>query len=337
VRCILELLEREGASETGAVMTGSTVKIAVLDDYQNIALTMADWSAVPGNPEIKVFNDHIFELERLVQRLFPFDVLCIMRERTPMTAALLDRLPNLKLIASTGPRNAAIDLEAAKRNGVEVAHTGYQSAPTIEFTWALILALARNVAIENTSLRSGGWQITVGADLCGKTLGILGLGNIGSRIAEIGKAFGMNVIAWSQNLTPEKAQSFGVRFVAKDELFREADFLTIHLVLSDRSRGIVGKAELSMMKPTALLINTARGPIVDEMALVEALNEQKIAGAAIDVFDHEPLPAEHPFRTLPNVLATPHLGYGSQSLYETFYRDSVANIKAWIMKTSGKD
>jgi phosphoglycerate dehydrogenase-like enzyme len=313
-------------------MSGSTVKIAVLDDYQNIALTMADWSAIPGNPEIKVFNDHLFELEQLVQRLFPFDVLCIMRERTPMTAALLDRLPNLKLIASTGPRNAAIDLEAAKRNGIEVAHTGYQSAPTIEFTWALILALARNVATENASLRSGGWQITVGGDLYGKTLGILGLGNIGSRIAEIGKAFGMNVIAWSQNLTQEKAESFGVRFVPRDELFREADILTIHLVLSDRSQGIVGKAELSMMKPTSFLINTARGPIVDEAALVETMSTKKIAGAAIDVFDHEPLPAEHPFRTLPNVLATPHLGYGSQSLYETFYRDSVANIKAWILR-----
>jgi phosphoglycerate dehydrogenase-like enzyme len=315
-------------------MTGSTVKIAVLDDYQNIALTMADWSVISGNPEIKVFNDHIFDLEQLVQRLLPFDVVCIMRERTPMTAALLDRLPNLKLIASTGPRNAAIDLEAAKRNGVEVAHTGYQSAPTIEFTWASILALARNVATENTSLRSGGWQVTVGADLYGKTLGVLGLGNIGSRVAEIGKAFGMNVIAWSQNLTQENAESLGVRYVPRDELFREADFLSIHLVLSDRSRGTVGKAELSMMKPTAFLINTARGPIVDEKALVETLSAQKIAGAAIDVFDHEPLPAEHPFRTLPNILATPHLGYGSQSTYETFYRDSVANINAWILRNS---
>jgi len=317
-------------------MTGSTVKIAVLDDYQNIALTMADWLAIPGNPEIKVFNDHIVELEPLVERLFPFDVLCIMRERTPMTAALLDRLPNVKLIASTGSRNAAIDLEAAKKHGVEVAHTGYQSAPTIEFTWALILALARNIAPENTSLRSGGWQTTVGADLYGKTLGVLGLGNIGAHVAEIGKAFGMNVIAWSQNLTQEKAASLGVRFVPKDELLSEADFLTIHLVLSDRSRGIIGKAELGMMKPTAFLINTARGPIVNEAALVETLTARKIAGAAIDVFDREPLPPEHPFRILPNVLATPHLGYGSQCLYEIFYRDSVANIKAWILRNSGK-
>jgi phosphoglycerate dehydrogenase-like enzyme len=315
-------------------MTGSTIKIAVLDDYQNIALKMADWSSIPGNPEIKVFNDHISELEPLVQRLFPFHVVCIMRERTPMTAALLDRLPNLRLIASTGSRNAAIDLEAVKRRGIEVRHTGYQPAPTIEFTWALVLALARNVVTENSSLRNGGWQTAVGADLCGKTLGVLGLGNIGSRVAEIGKSFGMKVIAWSQNLTQEKAEKSGARLVSKDELFREADFVTVHLVLSERSRGIVGKPELALMKPTSFLINTARGPIVDEAALVETLSGQKIAGAAIDVFDLEPLPAEHPFRHLPNVLATPHLGYGSRSLYEIFYRDSVGNIKAWVLGDS---
>jgi phosphoglycerate dehydrogenase-like enzyme len=315
-------------------MTGSTIKIAVLDDYQNIALKMADWSSIPGNPEIEVFNDHISELERLVQRLFPFNVVCIMRERTPMTAALLDRLPNLQLIASTGHRNAAIDLEAAKKRGVEVRHTGYRATPTIEFTWALLLALARNVVIENSSLRNGGWQTTVGADLCDKTLGVLGLGNIGSRVAEIGKSFGMKAIAWSQNLTQEKAEGSGARLVSKDELFREADFLTIHLVLSERSRGIVGKRELALMKSTSFLINTARGPIVDEAALIETLRNQKIAGAAIDVFDHEPLPADHPFRHLPNVLATPHVGYGTQSLYEIFYRDTVANIKEWVLGKS---
>jgi phosphoglycerate dehydrogenase-like enzyme len=315
-------------------MTGSNIKIAVLDDYQNIALKMADWSSIPGNPEIEVFNDHISELERLVQRLFPFNVVCIMRERTPMTAALLNRLPNLQLIASTGHRNAAIDLEAAKKRGVEVRHTGYRATPTIEFTWALLLALARNVVIENSSLRNGGWQTTVGADLCDKTLGLLGLGNIGSRVAEIGKSFGMKAIAWSQNLTQEKAEGSGARLVSKDELFREADFLTIHLVLSERSRGIVGKRELALMKSTSFLINTARGPIVDEAALVETLRNQKIAGAAIDVFDHEPLPADHPFRHLPNVLATPHVGYGTQSLYEIFYRDTVANIKEWVLGKS---
>ena len=311
-------------------MRGSPIKIAVLDDYQNIALKMADWSSLPGNPDIKVFNNHISEIEPLIERLLPFDVICIMRERTPITAALLERLPNLKLIASTGPRNAAIDVETARKRGIEVLHTGYQSAPTIEFTWALILALARNIEIENASLRSGGWQAAVGADLHGKTLGVLGLGNIGARVAEIGKAFGMNVIAWSQNLTKEKADASGARLATKEELFGESDFLTIHLVLSDKSKGTVGRAELALMKPTSFLINTARGPIVDEAALIEALTAGKIAGAAIDVFDQEPLPAGHPFRCLSNVLATPHVAYGSRSLYETFYGDSVANIRAWM-------
>ncbi len=316
------------------VMNGSRIKIAVLDDYQNISLKMADWSSIPGNPEISVFNDHMSDENSLAKSLFPFDIVCIMRERTLMSATLLDRLPNLKLIASTGPRNAAIDLEAAKRRGIEVLHTGYNSTPTIEFTWAMIMALARNIAIENASLRSGGWQTAVGADLHGKTLGVLGMGNIGSRVAEIGKFFGMRVIAWSQNLTQEKAAASGARLVSKDQLFREADFLTIHLVLSARSRGIVGKEELSLMKPTSFLINTARGPIVDEAALVETLTNRKIAGAAIDVFEQEPLPAEHPFRRLPNVLATPHIGYGSRSLYEIFYGDSVANITAWVLRNN---
>jgi phosphoglycerate dehydrogenase-like enzyme len=211
-----------------------------------------------------------------------------------MTAALLDRLPNLRLIASTGSRNAAIDLEAAKRRGIEVRHTGYLPTPTIEFTWGLILAVARNIAAENASLRNGWWQTAVGTDLYDKTLGVLGLGSIGSRIAEIGKSFGMNAISWSQNLTQEKAEASGARLVSKDELFRESDFLTIHLVLSDRSRGMVGKPELALMKPTSFLINASRGPIVDEAALIETLREQKIAGAAIDVFDHEPLPSFSP-------------------------------------------
>ncbi len=305
------------------------MKIGILDDYQDVALQMADWSSIPGNPEIKVFHDHVAELEPLVQRLLPFDVLCIMRERTSMSAALLDRLPNLKLIASTGSRNAAIDTEAAKRHGIEVLHTGYDSTPTIELTWALILAAARNVVAENVSLRSGGWQTTVGADLHGKTLGVVGLGNIGSRVAEIGRAFRMNVIAWSQNLTTEKAEASGASLVSKEEIFRNADILSIHLILSHRSRGLVGRNELNLMKPTAYLINTSRGPIVDEAALIETLKARKIAGAAVDVFDLEPLPAEHPFRHLRNVLATPHIGYASRFLYETFYKDSVANIRSW--------
>jgi phosphoglycerate dehydrogenase-like enzyme len=249
-----------------------------------------------------------------------------------MTGELLDRLPNLQLIASTGAGNAAIDAETVKRRGIEVLYTGYNSNPTIEFTWALILALVRNVATENASLRGGGWQIAVGADLFGKTLGIVGLGNIGSRVAEIGRAFGMNVIAWSQNLTKERAGAAGARLVSKEEIFRESDIITIHLVLSHRSRGIVGRSELTSMKPTAHLINAARGPIVDEAALIEVLKARKIAGAGLDVFDIEPLPPEHPFRHLPNILATPHLGYGSRSLYATFYRDSVENIKSWILR-----
>lgn len=306
------------------------MKIAILDDYQEIALKMADWSLIPGKPEIQVFKDHVADLERLVLRLFPFDILCIMRERTPMTAELMDRLPNLKLIASTGYQNAAIDIEATKRRGIAVMHTNYESAPTIEFTWSLILALVRNIAIENTSLRNGGWQTGVGGDLKGKTLGVLGLGKIGSAVASIGLAFGMNIIAWSPNLTIEKAKFAGVRYVSKEDLFRLSDILSLHIVLSNTTRGIVGKTDLALMKPTAYFVNTSRGPLVDENDLITVLRNKRIAGAAVDVFDIEPLPANHPFRSLPNVLATPHLGYGTKSLYEIFYKDSVENIRKWI-------
>ncbi len=247
-----------------------------------------------------------------------------------MTAELLDRLPNLKLIASTGAGNAAIDGEAVKRRGIEVLHTGYNSNPTIEFTWALILALVRNVATENASLRGGGWQIAVGADLFGKTLGIVGLGNIGSRVAEIGNAFGMKVVAWSQNLTRETADALGVELVGKDVLFQRADVVTVHLVLSDRTRGIVGKRELALMKPTAFLINTARGPVVDEQALIDALRRSVIAGAGLDVFDEEPLPVDHPLRRLENALLTPHLGYVTVENYREAYGQAVENIQAFL-------
>jgi phosphoglycerate dehydrogenase-like enzyme len=239
-------------------------------------------------------------------------------------------LPQLKLIASTGPRNAAIDVEAAAERGIVVAHTGYDARPTIEMTWALILASARQVALENAHLRAGGWQLRMGDSLHGKTLGVLGLGNIGSEVARIGLAFGMEVIAWSQNLTPDKAQACGARLVSKEELFRSADVLTIHLVLSQRTKGLVGAAELQAMKPSARLINTSRGPIVDEPALIEVLRERRIAGAALDVFDIEPLPADHPFRSLDNVLATPHIGFVARELYRTFYRDTVENITRWL-------
>ena len=250
-----------------------------------------------------------------------------------MTAALIERLPNLKLIASTGPRNAAIDLEAARKHHVDVAHTGYSSTPTIEFTWAMILAVARQITIENASLRSGGWQRGVGSDLRGKTLAVLGLGNVGGPVAEIGKAFGMRVIAWSPNLSRERAESSGAQLVSKATLFREADVLTVHLVLSDKTRGIVGGSELAWMKPSSYLINTSRGPLIDETSLINALEERKIAGLAVDVFE---LPTNHPFRRLTNVLATPHIGFGSQSLYETFYRDSVKNITNWILNSKGR-
>jgi phosphoglycerate dehydrogenase-like enzyme len=310
------------------------MRIAILDDYQGIALKLADWSSIPGRPEIKVFTDHVFDLDKLVERLLPYDIVCILRERTPMAAALIERLPNLKLIASTGSRNAAIDLEAARKHRVDVVHTGYSSTPTIEFTWALILAIARNITVENASMRSGGWQTGVGSDLRGKTLAVLGLGNVGGPVAEIGKAFGMRVIAWSPNLTSERAS--GVQLVSKADLFRKADFLTVHLVLSPKTRGIIGVAELALMKRSSYLINTSRGPLIDETALIQALEDKKIAGFAVDVFEQEPLPADHPFRRLTNVLATPHIGFGSQSLYETFYRDAVANITSWIDRSQSK-
>jgi phosphoglycerate dehydrogenase-like enzyme len=306
------------------------VQVAVLDDYQNVALEMADWSPLAGRAAVTVFIDHLSELDAIVARLLPFDVLCVMRERTPLTRGVIERLPRLKLIASTGARNASIDVAAAAERGIAVMHTGYDSRSTIELTWALILASARHVASENANLRAGGWQRTVGDVLSGKTLGVLGLGRIGSEVARIGLAFGMQVIAWSQNLTSEKAHASGARLVSKQELFRNADVLTIHLVLSERSRGLVGAAELRAMKSSARLVNTSRGPIVDERALIEALRERRIAGAALDVFDVEPLPADHPFRTLENVLATPHIGYVARDLYRTFYGDIVKNIAQWL-------
>jgi len=305
-------------------------KIAVLDDYQNAALESADWSVIRDRADITVFQDHLNDTDAVIERLLPFDIVCVMRERTPLPRNLVDRLPNLKFIASTGPVNASIDVVAAADRGIIVSHTGYRSDPAIDLTWALILASARNIVAESNSMRSGGWQRTVGTELRGKTLGVLGLGRVGSEVARIGRAFGMDLIAWSQNMTPEAAHAAGAVLVSKDELFEQADILTIHLVLSDRTRSLVGAAELAKMKPTARLINAARGPIVDEQALISAVRNKQIAGAAIDVFDIEPLPASHPFRTLDNVLATPHIGYVSQGLYRTFYEDSVSNIRKWL-------
>lgn len=306
------------------------MKIAILDDYQNVALKIADWSAVSGRAEITVFNDHIDDHAAVVARLRPFDVICAMRERTRFPREVIQQLPNLKLIASTGPRNAAIDMAAAEERGIVVTATGYTSIPTIELTWALILGSARNLLQEGTAVRSGGWQTGIGLELAGKTLGVLGLGNIGTEVARIGRAFGMKVVAWSQNLTAQVAEAAGVTLVSKTDLFREADVVTIHLVLSRRTRGLVGSAELALMKRTARLVNTSRGPIVDEGALIKCLQSGAIVGAAIDVFDQEPLPPDHPFRTLDNVLATPHIGYVAESLYRTFYGDAAASIAAWL-------
>jgi phosphoglycerate dehydrogenase-like enzyme len=306
------------------------MKIAVLDDYQNVALKFADWSGIAKRAQIDVYNDHLDAADAVVARLLPYDIVCVMRERTPLRRDIIERLPNLKLIASNAPRNASIDMKAAAERGIVVTHTSYTSTPTVEMTWALILASARHVTAEAAALHNGEWQHCIGDDMAQKTLGIIGLGSIGSQVAKVGLAFGMKVIAWSQNLTAEKAAAAGADLVSKEELFRRADIATIHLVLSDRTRGLVGATELALMKFTARLVNTSRGPIVVEAALIEALHTGKIAGAALDVYDTEPLPPEHPYRRMPNLLATPHIGYVSSGLYKRFYDDTVANITAWL-------
>jgi phosphoglycerate dehydrogenase-like enzyme len=306
------------------------MKIAILDDYQGVALEMADWSGLANRAQVDVFNDHLADADSVVKRLHPYDIVCVMRERTPLRRDTIERLPNLKLIASTGPRNASIDLEAAAARGIKVVHTGYFGNPTVELTWALILGSARHLTAEAAAVRNGGWQHTIGDDLSGQTLGIIGLGNLGTKVAHVACAFGMKVIAWSQNLTAQKAEAAGATLVPKEELLRQADFVSIHLVLSERTRGLIGARELSLMKPTARLINTSRGPIVVEADLIQALNTGRIAGAAIDVYDTEPLPANHPYRNTANLLATPHIGYVSRRLYERFYQDTVSNIVGWL-------
>ena len=310
------------------------MQLAILDDYQNVALRFADWSRIQRMADITVFKDHLSDPDDVVARLQPFDVLCVMRERTPLPREIIERLPRLKMIASTGPGNASIDEQAARERNIHLTNTGYRSTPTIELTWALILASARNLVGEATSLRASGWQTLIGRELSGRVLGVLGLGRIGSEIARIGAVFGMEVIAWSQNLTAEYARAAGAQWVPKDELFRRSDVLTIHLVLSDRTRGLVNAADLAAMKPTSWLVNTSRGVIVDENALIDALTSKSIAGAALDVFDTEPLPAGQPLRTLANVVATPHIGYVARDLYRTFYRDAAANIEAWLQRAT---
>lgn len=308
----------------------SKYKIAILDDYQDVAKSFADWTPVNEYAEIEVFTNHLHEEDEIVERLAHFEIICLMRERTPLTPGLLMRLPHLKLIVSTGVRNRSIAIEAAEKLGIEVQNTGYLGHGALELTWALLMAIAKHIPQENASLRAGGWQQMVGNDLKGKTLGILGLGNLGAQVAAVAKVFDMDIIAWSENLTPEKAIAGGARYVDKKTLFQESDYLTVHMVLSDRSKGIVGTDDLALMKPTAYLINTSRGPLVDEDALIKSLEENKIAGAALDVFDKEPLNEGHPFRKLNNVLATPHIGFVTKDTYHLFFNDIVNALLDWL-------
>lgn len=303
------------------------IKIAILDDYQNVATGLADWGSLSA--EVSVFTKPFADADDAVRSLAGFDVLVAMRERTGFAAEVLERLTDLRLLVSTGPANSVIDVAAARKLGITVCGTGYESHPTIEHTWALILAAARNLSDEVESMRKGGWQVSVGDGLFGKTLGILGLGRVGSEVARVGRAFGMNTIAWSQNLTAETAAEHGVRAVTKEQLFTESDVLTIHVVLSGRTRGLVNAAELGAMKTSAILVNTSRGPVVDEVALVDTLLHGRIRAAAIDVFDTEPLPADHQLRSLPNALLTGHIGYVTRDLYKIFYQDAVEDIAAF--------
>jgi len=307
------------------------VQIAVIDDWQDVARDVVDWSALEAVGEVSFLHDYPADNDTLAERLAGFEVICVMRERTRFDADLLGRLPRLKLLVTGGMRNAAVDIKAATALGITVSGTDSYKQAAPELTWALLMALSRNLLNEANALRAGLWQQGLGGDLHGKTLAILGLGSIGQRIAQFGQVFGMRVIAWSENLTAERAASVGVTYVSKQELFEQADILSVHLVLSDRSRGLVDEEALSWMKPDALLVNTARGPIVDEAALIRALQQQRLAGAALDVFDQEPLPVDHPFRALPNVLATPHVGYVSRQNYELFFSQMIEDIDAWAV------
>jgi D-3-phosphoglycerate dehydrogenase len=307
------------------------VRCAILDDYQNVALKLADWSKVKDAIEIKVFNEPLGEPDKVIRALQGFQIIVAMRERTAFPKKVIDALPDLKLLVTTGMRNASIDAEAAKACSVTVCGTGTFGNPTSGIAMGLMLELTRRIGYENARLHSGAaWQTTVGLDLEGMTLGVLGLGKLGARTANIAKAFGMKVIAWSANLTAEKCHEAGVEYASKDELFQRSDFITIHVVLSPRTRGLVGASELGLMKPTAFIINTSRGPIIDETALIAALRERRIAGAGLDVFDVEPLPLDHPFRKMDNVVITPHLGYVSEQNYRRYFADAVDDIRAFL-------
>ncbi|MDP2699142.1 D-2-hydroxyacid dehydrogenase family protein [Thalassospira sp.] len=306
------------------------MKIAILDDYQNLARSATDWSALDAQCGITVFHDTLDDPVALATRLAPFDILCVMRERTPIPASLQAQLPNLKLIVTTGKRNDAIDVAAAQARGITVCGTESPSTATPELTFALMLALARGIVPENKSVREGGWQVGLGHDLAGSTLGIIGLGRLGEKVATIAQAFGMNIIAWSENLTSERCAKLGVTLASKQDLLRQSDFITIHQRLSDRTTGLIGADELNLMKPTAFLINTSRGPIVDWQALLVAVEKGQIAGAGIDVYDTEPLPHDHPLRGSNKLLLTPHLGYVTRGTWNVFYGQTVDAITAWL-------
>jgi phosphoglycerate dehydrogenase-like enzyme len=306
------------------------IRVAILDDYQGVALKTADWQSLHPQAQMQAFADHLDGLDALAQRLHTFEVIVAMRERTPFPRALFERLPNLRLLVTAGMRNASIDLAAASERKVQVCGTDMLPYPTAELAWGLILALFRHIPREDRAVREGRWQTTLGIGLKGKTLGILGLGRLGSQMARIGKAFGMEAIAWSQNLTAARAAENGAALVSKEELFSRADIVSIHLVLSPRSRGLVGEAELAAMKPTAFLVNTSRGPIVDEAALLAALRARRIAGAGLDVFEPEPLPKNHPVLALDNVVITPHLGYVTLEGYRLAYGHAVEDIRAFL-------
>lgn len=311
-------------------------RVAILDDYAGVALELADWSPVQSRSEVTVFNRHLSEAEA-AEALRPFEVLCTVRERMALPRTLIERLPNLKLITIVGKSLPNLDMAAASEHGVLVAHSNFAHPrfsavrdATPEFTWGLLIATVRNLAEEHRRMRNGEWQTTTGMTLHGKTLGILGLGRIGTRMAECGGVFGMEVIAWSQNLTEEAAAAAGARRVDKATLFEQSDVVSVHLVLSERTRGLVGETELALMKPHAFLINTSRGPIVDEIALIAALKTGRIAGAGLDVFDVEPPPPDHPLRRLPNVTLSPHLGYVTRETLAAFYADTIEAVLAWL-------
>lgn len=305
-------------------------RLAILDDYQGVTRAMGPWDRLPGSLSIETFRDTLADQDALAARLAPFDAILAMRERTPFPAALLDRLPNLKLLITTGERNRSIDVAAARARGVTVCGTPSSGAPTVDITWGLILNLLRDIPRQQESLRAGAWQSSVGTAAGGLTLGVVGLGKLGSAVAKVGQAFGMKVIAWSQNLTAEKAAAAGATLVTKQELFAQADVVTLHLILSERSRGIVGAAELAAMKRSAVIVNTSRGPLIDQAALVAALHEGRIAGAGLDVFDVEPLPPGHPLLGCPNTVLTPHLGYVSRQNYAAYFNGAVEAIEAYL-------